>query len=87
MGRIPLWSKGSLSQRPWVRLPVVPLFFSCTLPFQRSTDSDSPDCVFQLDTIAIDLRTIEESRPSDSSPCCDYACDLSYINYAQSSPG
>ena len=36
-----------------------------------------PDCVFQLDTIG--LRTMEESRPSDSFPCCDYACDLSYI--------
>ena len=51
-------------------------FLSCPLPFQRSTDSDGPDCVFQLDTITIGLRTIEESRPSDSSPCCDYACDL-----------
>ena len=53
-------------------------FLSCPMPFQRSTDSDGPDCVFQLDTIG--LRTMEESRPSDSSPCCDYACDLSYIN-------
>ena len=52
-------------------------FLSCPMPFQRSTDSDGPDCVFQLDTIG--LRTMEESRPSDSSPCCDYACDLSYI--------
>ena len=52
-------------------------FLSCPLPFQRSTDSDGPDCVFQLDTIG--LQTMEESRPSDSSPCCDYACDLSYI--------
>ena len=57
-------------------------FLSCPMPFQRSTDSDGPDCVFQLDTIG--LRTMEESRPSDSSPCCDYACDLSYINYAHS---
>ena len=63
-------------------------FISCPLPFQRSTDIDGPDCVFQLDTITISLRTMEESRPSDSSPCCDYACDyacdLSYINYAHS---
>ena len=57
-------------------------FLSCPMPFQRSTDSDGPDCVFKLDTIG--LRTMEESRPSDSSPCCDYACDLSYINYAHS---
>ena len=53
-------------------------FLSCPLPFQRSTDSDGPDCAVQLDTIG--LWTMEESRPSDSSPCCDYACDLSYIN-------
>ena len=52
-------------------------FLSCPMPFQRSMDSDGPDCVFQLDTIG--LRTMEESRPSDSSPCCDYACDLSYV--------
>ena len=57
-------------------------FLSCPMPFQRSTDSDGPNCVFLLDTIG--LRTMEESRPSDSSPCCDYACDLSYINYAHS---
>ena len=43
-------------------------FLSCPLPFQRSTDSDGPDYVFQLDTITIGLRTIEESCPSDSSP-------------------
>ena len=54
-------------------------FLSCPMPFQRSTDSDGPNCVFLLDTIG--LRTMEESRPSDSSPCCDYACDLSYIIY------
>ena len=57
-------------------------FLSCPLPVKRSTDSDGPDCVFQLATIG--LRTMEESRPSDFSPCCDYACDLSYINYAHS---
>ena len=44
--------------------------------FKGLPDSDGPDCVFQLDTIG--LQTMEESRPSDSSPCCDYACDLSY---------
>ena len=46
-------------------------FFLCPLPFQRSTDSNGPwpDCVFQLGTITIGLRTIEESRPLDSSPC------------------
>ena len=50
-----------------------------SIPFQRSTDSNGPDCVFQLDTITIGLRTIEESRPSDSSTAaCDYACDLSH---------
>ena len=37
------------------------------VPFQRSTDSNGPDCVFQLDTVTIGLLTIEESRPSDSS--------------------
>ena len=41
-------------------------FLSCPLPFQRSTDSDGPDCVFQLDTIG--LRTTEESHPSDTNP-------------------
>ena len=54
------------------------------LPFQMSTDSDDPDCVFQLDTITIGLWTIEESHPSDSSPCCDYACDLSCIKMCTS---
>ena len=43
-------------------------FLSCPLAFKRSTDSDGPDCVFQLDTNTIGLWTIEESRPSDSSP-------------------
>ena len=47
---------------------------------QNLKDHKEPDCVFQLDTITIGLRTKEESRPSDSSPCCDYACDLSYTN-------
>ena len=56
-------------------------FLSCPMPFQRSTDSDGPDCVFQLDTITIGLRTIKKSRPSDSSSSCDYTCDLSYIIY------
>ena len=37
------------------------------LPFQRSTDSNGPDCVFQLDTITIGLWTIDESRPLDFS--------------------
>ena len=36
-------------------------------PSQRSTDSDDPDCVFQLDMITIGCQTIEESRPSNSS--------------------
>ena len=53
-------------------------FLSCPLPFQRSTESDGPDCVFQLDTIS--FRAMEESRPSDSSPCCDYSCDLSHMD-------
>ena len=60
-------------------------FLSCPLQFQRSMDSDGPDYVFQLGTISmIGLRTIEEPRPSVSSPCCDYACDLSYIKYTHS---
>ena len=28
---------------------------------KTDSDSDGPDCVFQLDTITIGLRTIEES--------------------------
>ena len=51
-------------------------FLSCPLPFQRSTDNNGPDCVFQLDTITMGLRTMEESRPLDSSPCCDYVMIL-----------
>ena len=38
-----------------------------SIPFQRSADSNGSDFVFQLDTITIGLRTIEESCPSDSS--------------------
>ena len=39
------------------------------MPFavSRSTDSDGPDCVFQLHTITIGLQNIEEPHPSDSS--------------------
>ena len=42
-------------------------FLSGPLPFQRSTDSNGPDCVFQLDTIIIGLWTIDEPHPLDSS--------------------
>ena len=35
----------SLSQRPWTRLPEALPFLS-PFPFQRSTDSGGPDCVF-----------------------------------------
>ena len=42
-------------------------FLSSPLPFQRSTDSNSPDLRLRLDAIMIGLWTIEESCPSYSS--------------------
>ena len=42
---------------------------------QQGEESDGRDSCM----VTFGLRTIEESRPSDFSPCCDYACDLSYI--------
>ena len=45
-------------------------FLSFPSLFQRSTDSNSPDCLsFE---VTIGLRTVGESRPLDSL-CCDYA--------------
>ena len=45
VGVIAQWqSTGSLSQRTWVRLPAAPLFI-LSLPFARSSDSNSLDCL------------------------------------------
>ena len=70
-----------LKPKPWVRLPAAPLIFRALCRF-KGLRTVTAQIVFQSDTITIGYQTIEESRPSDSSPCCDYACDLSLIKYA-----
>ena len=42
-------------------------FLLCPLLFQRSMDSNGPDCVFPLDKVIVGLWTIEKSHQSDSS--------------------
>ena len=46
------------------------------LPFQRFTDSNSPDLCLWLDAITNCLWTIEESCPYRTPPCCDLLKDL-----------
>ena len=69
-------SAGSLSQRPWVRLPAAPLFFHAFCHFKG------------LQTITTQMcpsNRHDHYRSSDHRgvpsiellPCCDYACDLS----------
>ena len=56
-------------------------FLSFPLLFQRRTDSNGHDCLW---TITIGLRTVGESRPSDSL-CCDYAHHPLWSTIAHSS--
>ena len=58
-------------------------FLLCPLPFQRSTDSGGPDCLSNRHDHywSLDHRGVPSIRLLH---CCDYACDLSHINYAHS---
>ena len=69
----------SVAERWWLKpdalgsIPGGATFLSFPLPFQRSMDSNGPDCLsLDIKSASFGVRTVGESRPSDS-PCCDYA--------------
>lgn len=57
-------------------------FLSSSLPFQRSTDTNGPECVsvHWTQSLLVFGPHKLESHPSDSTPCCDFIHDSFHIN-------